>query len=43
MTEVKTELASLEGDADAVQKTMERRAHTSYELDDFKDGHDQEH
>ena len=42
MTEFKTELASLEEHNDAVQKTIQRRAHKSYELDDFTDGHDQD-
>ena len=43
MTEVKTESASLEEHADVVRKAIERRAYTLFELDGFKDGHDQEH
>jgi hypothetical protein len=43
MTEVKTELASLEEHDNAVWKAIERRAYALYELDGFKGGHDQEH
>jgi hypothetical protein len=43
MTEVKTELASLEEHDNAVRKAIERRAHALYELCGFKDGHDQGH
>ena len=43
MTEVKTELASLEEHDNAVWKAVERRAYALYELDGFTDGHDQEH
>ncbi len=42
MTEVKTELASVEEHDNAVRKAIERMAYTLYQLDGFKDGHDQE-
>jgi len=43
MTEVKTELASVEENDNAARKAIEQRAYTLYELDGFKNGHDQEH
>ena len=43
MTELKTELASVEEHDNSVRKAIERRAFTLYELDGLKDGHDQEH
>src|ERR1700689_5517091 len=43
MTEVRTELASVEEHNTGVWKAIERRAYKLYELEDFKDGCDQEH
>ena len=43
MSEVKTELASLEEHHNALHKAIERRAYTLYDLDGCKDGNDQEH
>jgi len=43
MTEVKTELASVEEHDNAVRKAIERRAYALYELDGFITGHDQDH
>ena len=43
MTEIKTELASVEENDNAARKAIEQRAYTLYELDGFKNGHDQEH
>jgi len=43
MTEVKTELASLEQHDNAMWKAIERRAYMLYELDGLVDGRDQEH
>jgi hypothetical protein len=43
MTELKTELASVEEHDNSVRKAIERRAFTLYELDGLKDGRDQEH
>jgi hypothetical protein len=43
MTTVKTELATLRQHDNAARSAIERRAYTFYEVDGFKNGHDQEH
>jgi hypothetical protein len=43
MTEVKTELASVEEHEDAVRKAIERGAYELYERDGFRAGNDQDH